>query len=671
MEQVVTPQRTKNWDGSAIAGHVYVSSGYTTVSPIYNSVTGVGDFFSPPFVANQFNLQVNFTADSTPVSDDGGIWSLWSNGLRYVSGEWLPHKIVRQGKYHYRANGKLISLGVTTELIPLFGQVGFIEKITIRNRTDSPVEVSLSPTLDPGVSGVEPLNNWGFRAPLRKVATPQPTAPNRWSNEEVNVGLYVNNGSNSIKPGETMVATVTVVMVEKDRQLPEKVNDQALIKTAVDAWEKRLATYTKNIPALTSDIAELDDYYKRSILSGLLCLWENPAYATDPFVASLGMNGGGICTYLWDTGYANNILAMMLDTKSMDIARKMVEIDLEKTNALAPGGLGVGNRYSYSTVAFTRFISAIFKFFGHNKDMFEYAKRLVMTDEAIQQPNGLIDYGVHDNMLEMWGTGWEHIVVSPNAERSWCLNELAEMGKYTGASAEERKDWQQQADKVIAAVRKELWSDEKQWFAALYPDGFKDYVYSIQVYDALWAGACTPAMEKALIAELTDAGFLGKYGITSVSKTDSLHYEVMDTDWSGGGAYVGDGPETALIMYEKGYPEIGWDILRRHFWMGQQCVYYPQETFADRPLVVIHEDVNEISGLCAANAILFGVIGFQPQYDGTLNIHPQLTAPGTINIKDFVYRGNTIDVTVSAKSLTVIKNGKTIYKGKPKLVKIL
>jgi hypothetical protein len=106
--------------------------------------------------------------------------------------------------------------------------------------------------------------------------------------------------------------------------------------------------------------------------------------------------------------------------------------------------------------------------------------------------------------------------------------------------------------------------------------------------------------------------------------------------------------------------------------MGKHSLYYPQEIHCDRPSESeVLSRANIIAGLTAAEAILYGLTGFQPQYDGTLYIHPQVTVPGTINIKGFVYRNNTFDVEVSASKIMVNRNGKTIYKGKPKRVKIL
>jgi len=650
--------------------HIWVSSGYTTVNPKYPTVTGVNDFFSPPFSARKFNLKVDLQADSQFIPDDGS-YGKGDVGMLYAGGVWYPHKIVRYGTYHHLKNEKLISLSLTSELIPLIGQSGFLEKITIKNRAETAIEIKVSPKLTPGNPDIIPLNQWEFSPPQSKTKNADPTDTNVWSNGVVKMGLYMENDTHILAPGEIMISTVTVIVNEENVELPDKVEPKELEMTAINAWEKRLDTYTENIPVLSSDIDGLNDYYKRSLISGLVCIWENPAFALNPFFTTSGIDGGGICTYLWDNaGYAPHTSSMMFGPHMIEIAKRMAGIDLEKYFAFSLDGSGIGVKYSYSPWSFTTLVSSIFKFISPEKELFEYNKKLIMNDEKRKSVNNLIDYGFQHNLLEMRGTGWEHMIVSPNAERSWCLRQLAEMGKLVGAKNAEMADWKQQADEIITSIRKELWDEEKQWFAALYPNGYRDYVHSIQVYDALWAGACTPEMEKVLIAELKDNAYLGSHGVSSISKTDSVHFEVVDTDWSGGGAYTGDGPQVALIMYDKGYPEVAWNILKRHFWMGQNFIYYPQEHFIDRPMSPSNKRANNAAGLCGVETILFGILGFQPSYNGDLYINPQLTE-GQININDFVFKNNHFDVVANPTRLTVKRNGEVIYDNIPKQVKIL
>ena len=84
-----------------------------------------------------------------------------------------------------------------------------------------------------------------------------------------------------------------------------------------------------------------------------------------------------------------------------------------------------------------------------------------------------------------------------------------------------------------------------------------------------------------------------------------------------------------------------------------------------------HKRANEVSGLAGAEAILFGLIGFEPQYNGSLFINPQLVVNGNIHLKDFVYRQNSFDVSLTSKKMVVVRGGKTVYSGAPKRVKIL
>ena len=651
--------------------HIWVSSGYTTVNPECLTVFGVNEFYSPPLAAKNFRLRMAITVDSITINDTGS-YGKGDVGLLYAGGTWFPHKIVRRGTYHHLKNGRLVSLGVTSELIPLFGQSGFIEKVSVRNRTNHPMHIQISSTVEPGAPSVIPPGNWGFGVPRANASEAKQSSSNTWTNDLTMITHFQENTESIVLSGETFVSYFSVLQSRNDEHIPGSFNAKEMETISTQAWEKRLTTYTKNIPTLESNIEGLDQYYKRSLISGLVCIWENPSYTLNPFLSTGGIDGGATCAYLWDiAGYVPQMTTLMLDSAIIGIAKKMGSIDLEQFYAYTLNGTGTGVKYSYSPWAYTSLVATIFKFLGVENELFTTTKTLVLNNEKLQHENHLIDYGLQHNLLEMRSTGWEHFTASPNAERSWCLKQLAEMGKSVDCPPADIKNWNNQAEAITRAVQKELWDDKKKWFASLYPDGFKDYVYSIQVYDALRAGVCTPEMEEALIAHLREGAFLGDYGITSISKEDSIHYEVLDTDWSGGGAYTGDGPQLALIMYERNKPGLGWDILKRHFWMGKHLIYYPQEHFADKPMAPEHKRANIVSGLAGAEAILFGLTGFQPQYNGQLLINPHLPAHGKIKIKGFIYRNHTFDAEISNEKMIIFRNNSLLYDGKINAIRIL
>lgn len=651
--------------------HIWVTSGFTTVNPENHTVMGVNEFHAPPLSAKNFNLRINLVAGPSLIPDNGS-FGKGDVGLVYAEGTWFLHKIVRKGTYYHRKNGQLISLGVTSELIPLPGDAGFVEKISIRNRTGNSLKISLFPDITPGNPSSIPLEKWGFSTPSFNGSKAIQSSPDTWAGNLASIKMYRENTEAEIMPGQTAVSYFTVLIGSADRQFPDKIDGKTLEENALRAAERRLATYTEKIPSLDSNIDGLNDYYKRSLASGMVCIWENPAYILNPFLSTGGIDGGATCAYVWDiAGYVPQMATLLLDSSIIKVAGKMAEIDLEKYYACTLNGAGVGVKYSYSPWSFTKLVSTVFKFIGPQKGLFESAKTLILNEEKQASGNHLIDYGLQHNLLEMRSTGWEHFVVSPNAERSWCLNQLSAMGKLIGYPDQELQHWKDQANAIVQSIQNQLWDNKVKWFASVYPDGFRDFVYSIQVYDALRAGACSPEMEEALISHLKAGAFLGDFGITSISKEDSLHYEVIDTDWSGGGAYTGDGPQLALILYEKDKPDLAWEILRRHLWMGKHMIYYPQEHYTDKPLSPEHKRANIVSGLAGAETILFGLIGFQPQFDGQLFIHPQLPAKGEFKVNGFVYRDQTYDVDLSSQKMTIRKNGEICYRGKPKRIRIL
>jgi hypothetical protein len=178
-------------------------------------------------------------------------------------------------------------------------------------------------------------------------------------------------------------------------------------------------------------------------------------------------------------------------------------------------------------------------------------------------------------------------------------------------------------------------------------------------------------MKKKILSQLVENKFLFPFGVSSVSKADSLHYEVTDTDWGGGGAYTGDVAQLALDLYHEHFPGKAWDVLRRQFWLGQQWPYFPQEHFCDRPASPTFKRANIIAGLAGAEAILYGLIGLDPRLDGSLWINPQLTGKGKISIKGYGFRGHQIDATMTAAFCKITVDGRPVYQGRSMLLRVI
>ena len=640
----------------AVAETLWTTSGWSTAALVPGTVCGVGACYAPPYAAPRAQLAVVLEAEGIRIADTGAP-GMHGTGLLPAGGTWRLDRIERRGTYHRRHEGRLLSLQVHSELTPLHGRPGYVLRITVRNRSMRALTLRLLPELTAGPVGEVPLAEWGWMPP-----EPEAPAPNRATlvhgsltaalgpvDEAVfELGMLLDGGSPEGSPGEWAAESHSLV-------------------------GRRTARALERVPRLVTDVPELDTYYRRSLASGLVCLWDNPAFATTPFPATSGIDGGALCAYAWDTGgYAPHTLALLLGRGATDVLEAMVKADLTDHYAIAPDGSGTGVAYAYSGWSLVMLAHAAACHDGISPDL---VARLHETETHLAgrfpAAGELRDYGAQHNLLEMRSTGWEHIVASPNAERAWSLDLLAELAEECDAPIQPAP-LRAQSQRILGAVARELWDAEAGWFRSRYPDGHTELAYSVQAFDALRAGACTPPMAEALLGHLRDGAFLGRYGVSSVSAEDRLHYELGDVDWSGGGAYTGEAPQLALTLWEQGRPQLAWDVLRRVLWMGGHFPYFPQDHYCDRPAAPPRgRRANVIAGLTGAEAVLLGMAGLRPRVDGALDLTPPAWLPGGLELHGLHYRGHEIDVKLSAGHCEASVDGRVIHAGAPTPLRIL
>ena len=625
--------------------HVWVGSGWTTVAALPGTVCGAGGCFAPPYAAPDSTLTVGFEVDGRPVSD-GVRPGIAGNGqgLLVGGGTWRPDRVERTGTFHRYDQGVLVSLAVTSTLTPRYGGGGYLLEILVRNRADREVRVAVRPRLAPGRPGRVPLAEWGWMPPSPEDGGGVPLALRYGSLDRALPAGGEARFVLAVQLGDAPAAEFAGWAGESTAR-----------------WERRLATAMRRVPRLETDIDGLAEYWVRCLSSGLICLWDNPAFVTNPFVATSGVDGGALCAYAWDTGgYAPHLLSLMLGDTATDILEAMMKADLTEHYAIAPDGTGLGVPYAYSGWSVVSFAAAVAAHRGIAPGLVERIFDAVTAlDGRFPAAGVLRDYGDQHNLLEMRGAGWEHVVASPNAERAWYLEALARLAEISGAAipvAELRAA----ARDIRAAIADELWDADAGWFRSRYPDGHTELVYSVQAYDALRAGAGTGEMAAAMLSRLRPGAFLGRYGVSSVSAEDERHYELGDTDWSGGGAYTGEAPQLALTLWERGEPDLAWDVLSRLLWMGRHFPYFPQEHYCDRPAAPpVGRRANIVAGLAGAEAILTGLLGVRPRPDGSLVIAPS-PVPGRVALRGLRFRGRTIDVEVSPGCSLITVDGQEV-----------
>ncbi|TDW22501.1 MGH1-like glycoside hydrolase domain-containing protein [Kribbella kalugense] len=626
---------------------IWASSGTATVSQLPGTVCGAGGWFAPPLAAPDSTLTISFDLDGHRLVDAARPGA-GNRGLLPAGGTWRPDRIVRRGTYHQYADGRLTSLAVESTLVPAYNSPGYVLTLTIRNRSANTHRIAVHPELAPTQVHDVPLASWGWVPP-----PPGSGEPVALTHDGLTADLAAE--------GE---ATFTIG-VQAGAASEADVASEADAANTTRAWESRIALALRRIPVLTSDIPGLEQYYRRSLASGLVCWWDHPGFVTQPFIATSGLDGGALCAYAWDTGgYAPNVLSLMLGDSVLDIIESFLDADLTDRYAIAPDGTGLGVAYAYSgwsLVALTRAAAAERRL---DPDLIARLHDVLTALDKRFQPDDqtgvLRDYGDQSNLLEMRGSGWEHVVASPNAERASTLDTLAELSDLTGAAlpADELRAAAQQ---IRTEAIRQLWDDDAGWFRSRYPDGHTELAYSVQAFDVLRSGDYPPEIAAALISHLRPGAFLGEYGVSSVSAEDELHYETADIDWSGAGAYTGEAPQLALTLWQQGEPELAWDVLRRLFWMGEHYPYLPQDHYSDKPgAPASGRRINVIAGLTGAEAILTGLAGVQPNPDGSLHIRPNPVAAGNITLSGLGFRGHTVDITISTDDFEVIVDGQRV-----------
>ncbi len=630
--------------------HIFTTSGSCSVRPLVDTVTGVGELYAPPVAACGLRLLTRIVVDGRELNDDGN-FGKGDVGILCADGVWHLDGIECRGTYHWWSGGRLVSLALASRLTPLADGAGYVLRLSLRNRGDRIRKLSWLPVLTAGAPALRPLEAWDFRSADEGAPAVQ-TGPCQWENGDVSVRVIPHLGTHALDPGGTLTLWLGLEIspagqsgrIRSTEDLP------AAEKAARSRWRRVLRRTAENFPVLHSDVPGLEDYYRRSLVSGLVCLWDNPDYVARPWVATGGLDGGAVCAYPWDiAGYASGAMTLLLGRQVAHQLELFADYGLDRHSRMSLLGTGREVRYAYSLWAFISLLDAAARLRGApNRRLLEKAAALLEASEDSHPGHGgFLDYGNQHNLLEMRASGWENVTVGPNAERAWCHDALA--GLLPSGDRRIRK-WRRKAVAIRRAIRKHLWDACSGWFKCLFPEGHSEKVYSIQAFDALRFGACTPAMAASVTSHVRDGAFLGEYGVSSVSAEDEAHYECNDPDWSGGGAYSGDGPVLALTLWESKRPRLAWEVLRRFFWTGRHLLYLPQELYCDRPAVVSHKRANIVAGLSGAEAVLFGLAGIRPHPDGLLEAAPAFPVKGDVAIEGLSCHGRKIDLHFNARS---------------------
>ena len=503
-----------------------------------------------------------------------------------------------------------------------------------------------------------------------------------------------------LAPGESRtffvvltVSTSRVGALDAARKLLS--DPQAARAAARELMDADIQTFLNRLPALSHPDPRVVRFYQQAALQLLYARWKvGKTFILDPWYATCGLDSGAMCTYAWDLSYIAVPFALLDPGGMRGMLVAMPNAPLTEHYSIDPvTGWGGGPFYSYNPYAFTSAVDNYMRATGDRSILRERTKGKTVLEWLIEMAqfgesdrdadhNHLLDYGDDHNLLEIrttdGGPGYIHEVPSPNGERSYVYETVADLleEEHDTEHAALVPKFRQSAAEVRSALNDILWMDDAGWYGSRQADGTVAAIYSIQVFDLLRIpGVVPPERARRLVAHLNDGEFLGPWGPRSLSIKDRL-WDWTDHDWSGPMTYIGDGPQLVADLYQAGFPREAWTVLERMLWWPEHLAVYPQGVANDDYTTRFPQSqpfggrisagrTNEMSGSVGVEAIVRGLFGARPERDGSIGFSAgRLPQDGPMALA-YPFRGQTWTVTQRHEGLDVLRNdgfGATLWR---------
>lgn len=641
-----------------------ITSDIASILTPEHSVTKVHHFQGAPLTGRQFDFDVRIDGER----------------LRATSWKWLPNAILRKGEC------KKFYLESVTAMIP--GTRAFVMKITVKSKlsADNNAPIAL---MYRGYAMYH--DDWRFYYPPegRKCTREDFKFENNILTGSFEDAAFCVTSSIKLKhfaraymlETELVIPAGGEITLYFSGHLGYKANDilkeaenidyEVLIEKSFDYLEREIKRIEDNLPILKSDCPELDNLYYRSLVTYIMCRWENPDLCTVPYFSTGSINGACMCSYLWD--YCGGLMIHPIYDKEGNKKQLMAYLknDLTKSYALNPVTSGpVGPWYQINQEKITMMVYHHVKATGDveflhemvgDKTVIEWMKYHAYVCDDPSKDVELYDYGVGgDDHLEIatWGNGpYNGVMPDLNARRYLNYMRAYELSVVAG---EPDEDLPKRAAQLKEKL-KSLWNDDAKWYDFVDADGNRDIRYTVQMFKFLNSDVISDYEREGLISHLNESEFLSKFGLHSMSKLDP-QYDQDDIDNGGGGICTHFTAHICAQLYQMGYDKLATDILRRVYWWGERLPYMGDSCaaniIANRESTVLQGD---ISSTAFAQMIFLFIFGITPHFDGKITICPVKNRPAeNMEIKNARLCGKTFEVNVINDKFIVTVNGKTI-----------
>lgn len=652
-------------------GDLGIINGHLTLNGACHDAAAIWRLYAPPLFSDSFRLDIRFNGRRLPAS-------------RCF---WQPTEIER--------SGKLGNFQYESTLALLAEQRGALMRFVIRNRTAEPQALQIQYEI---FGGHKRQSHWEFSRPhgagWLPVSWENQTAVIDHSTDRLAVrsslplapaapGIF--NAAPLVLAPQAEIIFYTAIALD-ERINADKTVQQAIkapetaLQNSRDCWGRRVAKLESAMPSFATDYSVLRRLYDRSLLHLLLNEWNVPEWKLHPYYATGGINGGCCCNYLWNYGEPYRLWSLLNPASARENLRTFLALDLTRCYAYFPDdGSAFGPYYPINQEKILLLTHAYVTQTGDTAFLSEplQGKRIIdyMIEQAtmhddLSQAAVLVNYGDGNHHLELRGDlRYDGTVPDLNLRR--CVNyhladELCRM-----AGVKPPCDFAARAEALKKLIEQTLFDSEAGWFKALDMRGRPYLRYTIQMFKALGWGdwALSPKAKNALISQLTEQKFLGKFGMHSLAIDDPA-YDPSDIDNGGPGACISFAPAIVDRLYRENQPDLAWSIFRRLLWLADTLPYWGDSQTADR--MEYRRDTplqNDIQGSALAQTIIFSLFGIDIASDGTISVKPHLPPEArTMSLHNLRLAGKVFSIQVTAQGCNVTCDGKRVLTDNGKVI---
>jgi len=579
---------------------------------------------------------------------------------------WQPNQYTRSATFHKEYNKTWVSFSAFSWTNVAYDDDEVFIKLVLSNRNSKNLEMTIIPNqlaeniqchFKEGETEAKQIDAFTIGS---EVAHARVSSSIKETSDK---GFEIN-----IAPGKSETYYFAVKFYEPENGAPELVQND--IKERMEAADKKtremLAWAYHQLPQFSSRNKQLEQYYYRCLLSVLMSRYENPNYISDVFWAV----GTWPFTISWDNSYASDVIAM-LDPLSLKgaILTDFEQVKLKRTY-VGWNGAFWDNLYIQEPFALQIMIEAylrhtddysIFEIEASGASVWEWMQRWVSELQTNYTNDlGLVDVGYNtEKIIEIRTDGYNHAVPIVNTLTIDLLYTMADWAARMGEDKLQHTYFDE-AEKLKELVNMHLWNEELGWFDNLYPDGTKGTIWTYHLFDLLGTDYLPDHQMYRLVSHLQEGEFLGKFGVYSIARRDSVHWDLIDSDWGGGGQYAGMPGRISRNLYQKGFAGKGWDVLKRNIRYVDYFPYLPQNPRIDAPEQDRSSMPVQIAAGAGLEAVVFGTFGVRMDGD-KLVIKPfNHEDIGEATLKNLKYKGRTFGIQLDRKTYAVFEDGKLV-----------